>query len=166
MTGLRAPPGDARDSFDRHRFLLNICDAPRPAHLPTSTLFSPMRSFGCRIPSDASILIVKPEWLDKIFDEDKDMEVRGSPCDSKIGKLIYFCPSGASAVTGTARIVECLGPLSQFLWDELRPRHKVPGPRTYGDKTYAWVLSQVQRMPPKPIKRNASVIWQTGPGGC
>ena len=45
-------------------------------------------------------------------------------------------------------------------------RHKVPGPRTYGDKTYAWVLSQVQRMPPKPIKRNASVIWQTGPGGC
>lgn len=101
-----------------------------------------------------------------IYEANKDLEIRGQRCTSKINKGIYLCPSGASAVTGTAVVVDCLGPLTPEQWNELRPRHKVPGPRAYGSTTYAWVLQQVERMPPQPIKRNSSVIWQTGPGGC
>ena len=107
---------------------------------------------------------MKPEWLDQIY-EDKDIEIRGQSCRSKIGKRIYLCPSRASAVTGTAVIADCLGPLTPEQFDELRPRHKVPGASPY-EKTFAWVLRDVQRVPRVPIKRNESVIWQTGPGGA
>lgn len=121
--------------------------------------------YCCSIPSDASILIVKPKWLEKIYETGKDLEIRGQRCPSKINKGIYFCPSGASAVTGTAVIVDCLGPLTPKQWRELRPRHQVPGPRFYGSHTYAWELQKVERRPPHPIVRSTQVIWQTGPGG-
>ena len=110
-------------------------------------------------------MIVKPEWLDKIY-EDKDHEIRGQPCHSKKGKRIYFCPSEESAVTGTAILADCLGPLTQAQFDQLRPRHKVPGASQYA-KTYAWVLKQTRRLEPRPIvRKHGSVVWQIGPGGA
>ena len=117
---------------------------------------------NCRIPSDASILIVQQEWLDKILDEDKDLEIRGQPSNKK-GELIYLCASGASAVTGTAVFAGCLGPLTREQFDELRPRHKWPGQRPYSE-TYAYVLQQRQRMPHQPIRRKpGAIVWQKGP---
>ena len=56
--------------------------------------------------------MVKPQWLDQIY-EDKDIEIRGQPCRPKIGQRIFLCPSGASAVTGTAVVADCLGPLTR-----------------------------------------------------
>ena len=97
------------------------------------------------------------------MNEDKDLEIRGTPCHKK-GELIYLCPSGASAVTGTAVLADCLGPLTREEFDDLRPRHKVPGPSPY-EQTYAWVLQQRQRMPHQPIRRKpGAMIWQKGPG--
>ena len=106
--------------------------------------------------------MVKPQWLDQIY-EDKDIEIRGQPCMPKIGQRIFLCPSGASAVTGTAVVADCLGPLTRQQFDELRPRHKVPGASPYA-KTYAWVLIKRQRVTPQAIIRSNAVIWQRGPG--
>ena len=57
--------------------------------------------------------------------------------------------------------------LSEDEWENLRPKHRVPGDRSYGGSTYAWMLAGVQRIPAIPIRRKrGSVIWQTGPGGA
>ena len=130
-----------------------------------TTVTSLLPSHCCRIPSDASILFVKPKWLHLILYKDKDLEIRGQPCYTKIGKRIYLCPSGAKAATGTAVVAACLGPLTRKEFNELRPRHKVPGASGY-KRTFAWVLEQRQRVPRRPFDRKQGpVIWQTGPGG-
>ena len=67
-------------------------------------------------------------WLDKIYGDDEDeeepqdIEVRGCPCDSKIGKLIYFCPSGPQLLAEVLAASRRLGgpsDLEQFVEDLL-----------------------------------------------
>ena len=46
----------------------------------------------------------------------------------------------------------------------MRSQHLVPGKRKYSDRTYAWLLADVQRVAGIPIARKrGSVDWQTGP---
>lgn len=107
-------------------------------------------------------MIIKPRWLEEIHDG-KDYEIRRQSCKSKIGKRFFFAASGSFEVCASAFMVACHGPLSEKEWELTRARHRVPGPRFYGTSTYAWEISDVKRHPPVRIRRNASVIWQTGP---
>ena len=118
-----------------------------------------------RIANTDSILIIQPEWLKKILDGSKDLEIRGKPCHKKVGTRIFLSASESSAVSGSALVVDCHGPLTEGEWERMRPRHRVPGMRTYGKHTHAYELAGVRRLKCIPIRRKqGSVVWQTGPG--
>jgi hypothetical protein len=96
---------------------------------------------------------------------EKTLEIRDQGCPSKVGEQIWLCASGSAEVTGRAVVSGC-GALNNCEWEKLRPQHLVEGGRPYGNKTNAWHLTGVQRIPAIPIQRKrGSVIWQTGPGG-
>ena len=115
------------------------------------------------IGSKDSILCILPEWLDRILDEGKTAEIRGKPCWDKIGKRIWLCASRSAMVTGRATVIGCVK-LTRSDWKSMRSQHLVPGKRLYGNRTYAWLLADVQRVAGIPIARKrGSVDWQTGP---
>lgn len=119
-----------------------------------------------KISDSDSILIIKPEWLNKILDGEKDLEIRRQPCTSKKGKRIWLAASGASEVWGSAVVKDCLGPLSTTQWDHLRLRHRVAGERVYGSCTYAYELVDVQKLEHaiRIQRKRGSIGFQTGSG--
>ena len=110
------------------------------------------------------ILIIKPEWLERILSGEKTLEIRDQGCPSKVGRQIWLCASESGEVTGKA-IVVGQRKLSNDEWESMRPQHLVQGIRSYGGRTHGWMLAEVQRIPAIPIRRKqGAVIWQTGPG--
>ena len=112
-----------------------------------------------------SILIIRPEWLNRILSGEKTWEIRDKGCQSKIGRWIWLSASESSTVTGRAQVVDSRH-LSAEEWEATRLQHCVPGPRFYGDRTHAWCLQGVRTTTaPLPFERKpGAVVWQTGPG--
>ena len=108
------------------------------------------------------VLIIKPEWGEKILNGEKRMEIRRNRCLKHVGKRIGLCFSGTSAVYGFVDFVANMGPLSGQEWDALRPWHCVPGDALpYGKNTCGWVMARPERLAnPMRIERSATVIWQ------
>ena len=117
-----------------------------------------------RIGDDDPILCILPEYLEKILEGDKDLEIRDKPSHKHKGRRIWLAGSGTKTVYGHTILSYSMGPLSEDQWSELRERHHVQGPRMYGPKTYAHVLRDVCRVDPIPIERKWGCIgFQTGP---
>ena len=69
-------------------------------------------------------LIIKGEWIKKIFDKanPKTLEVRGHKTNKQ--EEFYILESGTRRVRGTARILCCI-PVDAENWEKLRPKHQV-----------------------------------------
>ena len=111
-----------------------------------------------------SILIIRPEWLNRILSGEKTWEIRSTAC-RKVGEWIWLSASQSSTVTGRAQVVDSRH-LSVEEWEATRLQHCVPGPRFYGDRTHAWCLQGVRTTTaPLPFERKRGAVkWQTGPG--
>ena len=107
--------------------------------------------------------MLKETWLQKIFNNEKYYEIRGTPGHNVLGTRIFLCQSGTKTVYGHAYVAAVLGPLDDSEWERLRPGHLVEGPPMYAS-TYAWHLADVKRLQhPVLIKRKrGSVGIQVG----
>ncbi len=105
-------------------------------------------------------LVVKKQWLDRIFAGGKDWEIRGSSTARR--GWIHFAESRAGGkLVGRARLVDCLPvPRSSFM--EHMSRHYVPSLSEVPYKRiFAWVLKEAERFK-KPFvykHRLGAVIW-------
>lgn len=108
--------------------------------------------------SDMKGLIIKQPWIDLIFDEHKDYELRSR--NTWMRGRIALIRQGSGFIDGSATLVDCVGPLTDDELDALYNRHKVPSGH-YGKWRYAWVLKDAKRYD-KPIPYNhpqGAVIW-------
>jgi hypothetical protein len=100
-------------------------------------------------------LIIKKKWLDQIFDNGKDWEMRTSA--TKIRGKIGLIESGSGLIVGEAILVGCfsIDPTDA----SLIKHHKVCNlPEKY---RFAWVLSCAKRYP-NPVAYQhpqGAVIW-------
>ena len=113
------------------------------------------------------ILIIKPYWVDKIFNENKLWEIRG--CNtSKRGK-IAIAKSGTGCVFGTVNLINSI-PLTKEIWEINEKNHQVDISweellKRY-KKPYAWIFEygSVKKYQ-EPVTYNhpkGAVIWVKG----
>ena len=103
-------------------------------------------------------LIIKKEWLDKIFDDGKVWEMRSTR--TKVRGKIALIESGSGLIVGEANLMYCSDkPISnhpsQFKY------HQVEDAELLKKWKYAWGLSCAKRYE-KPIPYNhpqGAVIW-------
>ena len=105
-----------------------------------------------------SVLILKKQWLNKILDEDKRLEIRSFRV-KKIGHTIMLMASGTDHIVGSAKIEACIGPMSEEEWIAARPLHHCQSDVRPYAKTYGWKLCNVLRFEtPIPHKRKRGAI--------
>ena len=101
-------------------------------------------------------LIIKKNWLDKIFNDGKRWEMRSR--NTKIRGKIGLIESGSGLIIGEAKLVD------SFRIDEagkLIGSHQVIDLSLLDKWCYAWVLEDVKRYD-KPIPYNhpqGAVVW-------
>jgi hypothetical protein len=136
-------------------------DATFIASRPALTCTHALSAIG----ADDPIIIIKWEWLERILNGDKTVEIRCWSGTRYAGKRVWLAASRTSCVYGMASVSQSIGPLTESQWDSMRPSHCVQGTRLYGSRTHAWVLSNVQHVQPKRFRRKpGSVGSQLGPG--
>ena len=115
------------------------------------------------VPRGSSILIIQRPWINLILDGHKCFEIRGKPCNSKVGERIYLALSGGGGIVlGSVDFVACHGPLSKGAWAMHAEQHCVSGSALpYGASTHAWELARPQRFrQPVPYQhRPGCVVW-------
>ena len=108
------------------------------------------------------ILLLKPEWGEKILSGEKCWEIRGS--DTKIRERIAIAYSKTSLKYGEATLVNSFA-LTKELFERNFDKHRIPG--TWDDccKVYknpvVWELSKPEQYA-EPVKYNhprGAVIW-------
>lgn len=105
-------------------------------------------------------LIVKGFWLNKIFDNGKSWEIRGSRTNKR--GAIRLIESGSREIKGKANLTECIK-LTKELYEKNRERHQIPA--EYESlpykQPYAWVIKDADRYKePIPYKHpQGAVIW-------
>jgi len=104
-------------------------------------------------------LIIKKEHLDKIFDEDKIWEIRGSRTHKR--GLIGLIQSGSGKVVGECYLVDCVGPLTKDEFTSHSDKHKSLNVDLSYKNTFAWVLKDAERYSePKPYSHpKGAIIW-------
>ena len=108
-------------------------------------------------------LIVKGFWLNKIFDEGKCWEIRGSRT-SKRG-LIQLIESGSGEIKGETNLTDCIK-MTKELYEQNREKHQIP--EEYEGlpykQPYAWIFKDTDRHEkPIPYKHpQGAVIWVKG----
>ena len=105
-------------------------------------------------------LVVKKQWLDRIFAGDKDWEIRGSSTTRR--GWIHFAESQAGGMlVGRARLVNCLSiPRSSFM--KHADRHCVASLSEVPYKRiFAWVLKAPERFKRPFVYKHkpGAVIW-------
>jgi phosphopentomutase len=68
-------------------------------------------------------LIIKPEWLDKILNNNKTWEIRDNSTKN-INKDIYLLESDTQKIKAIARINKCI-PINKTIWEGGRHNHQV-----------------------------------------
>lgn len=108
-------------------------------------------------------LIIKKQWLDKIFDNGKEWELRGK--NTKIRGVIGLIESGSGLVMGAAELTDSMIVNKAQLLKNQR-KHKIPEDKLNKFlkryKThYAWVLKNAKRFktPVKYKHPKGAVVW-------
>ena len=103
-------------------------------------------------------LIIKKEWLKKIFDHEKTGEIRGSPTSRR--GLIHLAQPGALLV-GSATISDCTH-IARKDFVNFRDKHCIPrlSMVTYS-QIWAWHLQSARKYkkPFRYIKPHGAIIW-------
>lgn len=109
-------------------------------------------------------LIIKKEWLDRIFSGEKIWEIRGM--FTHIRGKIALIESKSGEIKGTCEIVDCKGPFSLKELEKFKVKHAVDKETLYawgGYKkgNYCYELSNVKKFKhPVPYKHpSGAVIW-------
>ena len=109
-------------------------------------------------------LVIKGEFLEKILTGRKTWEIRSRR--THLRGDIALIQSGSGCIVGTAKLVDCIGPLTDE--DFLRHARKVGVTRRevlswdpIVSDEYAWVLAHVRRLPrPVPYQHpQGAVTW-------
>lgn len=103
-------------------------------------------------------LIIKKNWLDKIFNDGKRWEMRSR--NTKIRGKIGLIESGSGLIVGEAKLVDSfyINELKRLICADL---HQVPDLDLLDKWCYAWALEDVKRYD-KPIPYDhpqGAVIW-------
>ena len=125
------------------------------------------------IPSDAVLLWIQKEHLDKIIDGEKTMEIRSCACVTHLGKKVHLAESGSNLVRASVVIATSEGPFTQSQWEAHMDEHCCGETRYYtgtggqkSNKNYGWGLVDLMVFaPPRgPIYRPPQARrWQLGP---
>lgn len=110
-------------------------------------------------------LPIRQPYIDMILDGQKTWEMRKSRCNFR--ERIALIQSGSLSVVGVADVVDCIGPLTDEERFAAADKHCVApagwsNPK-FMDYRFAWVLTNVQRLPrPVPYRHpSGAVIWVT-----
>jgi len=103
-------------------------------------------------------LIVKKNWLDKIFDEGKIWEMRSTI--TKVRGNIQLIESGSGLIVGEAELLDCYE-VPKTKQAETIDFHKVEDLKLLNKWKFAWLLSRAKRYEkPIPYKHpQGAVIW-------
>lgn len=143
-------------------------------HAHVIYLHDRVRAYVCidqTIPDSTTspILIIKLEWMQSIFNDGKNLEIRNWSCKAfeSFPCRIWLCGSGTSGlVFGWVDVEEVIGPLTEDEWRELRPLHQVPSTkRLFGERTLGWRLGARGEFPtPLQVVRSGARGIQYGTG--
>lgn len=105
-------------------------------------------------------LIIKKEWLDRIFDNGKVWEMRSRPVSKKLFGRIGLIESGSGLIIGEATLVYCFKP-STLKLQTCMSNHQVEDMKLFKKWPYAWILKEAKRYDkPIPYKHpQGAVIW-------
>ena len=103
-------------------------------------------------------LIIKKEWLDRIFDNGKVWEMRSKP--TNIRGRIGLIESGSGMIIGEATLVDCFRP-TNFARCACKGKHQIEDSRLFKRWPYAWVLEKTKHYDkPRPYDHpQGAVIW-------
>jgi len=105
-------------------------------------------------------LIIKKQWLNKIFDGIKTWEIRG--CNTKIRGKILLIQSGTKHIYGECELVDCIKlNLKDYQLNTNKHCIKTNLDTLPYKNTYAWVLNNVKvYKSPIPYKHPiGAIIW-------
>jgi hypothetical protein len=105
-------------------------------------------------------LIIKKEWLDKIFYNDKTIEMRSRPV-IKIRGIIGLIEAGSGLIMGEADLYYCYGPMSEYKFYKFQDRHQLEDINMLKKWPFAWCLRDVKKYEkPIPYKHpKGAVVW-------
>lgn len=104
-------------------------------------------------------LIIKKEFLDKIFSGHKTWEIRGSKTHKR-GK-IGLIQSGSGTIVGECELIGCSDELTIEHFLANKDKHQSSNNSLSYKKTYAWILKNAKKYE-KPIKYKhplGAIIW-------
>ena len=99
------------------------------------------------------ILVFKPQWFDKIFGGEKDLEIRHQALTPGLKYLSTKGVIYGKAMQGVPIKIKDFNH-----WNSLRPRHLVPDDAMFYNQTYALLLLSVERVQPLPYQRTQGPI--------
>lgn len=108
-------------------------------------------------------LIIRKEWLDRIFDKGKVWEMRSRP--TNVRGMIGLIEAGSGLIIGEAELIDCLSPLDELDVDLKTIRymllHQVDDLDKLKKWKYPWVLKNAKRYNhPIPYDHpGGAVIW-------
>lgn len=114
-----------------------------------------------------SVLLIRPEWLDRIINGEKSIEIRGAPCHSKIDTTIGLAYCGPTIDKTNRKIIATAylsgykqyNTINEYQSDinkHCSYHEKLPYKKTYG-----WILDEVQILN-EPITfqyKKGAIIW-------
>ena len=110
------------------------------------------------------ILVVKPQWVERILQEGKTIEVRGSRCNLRPNTIIFLSSSKSSSIQGYVTFKRCEGPVCSERWNNTFELHqnRQDFPTVKYKRVFFWHLEHPHVFPqaiPYEVKRG-SVIWR------
>ena len=114
-----------------------------------------------------SILLIRPEWLDKIINGEKTIEIRGQKCQSKVNTTIGLAYCGPNVNKIDRKIIATVylsgykqyNTIEEYQTD--RNKHCTHYETLPYKKTYGWILENINRLD-NPINfeyKKGAVIW-------
>lgn len=105
-------------------------------------------------------LIIKPYWIEKIFNENKLWEIRGN--NTKIRGEIFLIASGTKMIVGKCELIDSIY-LDEVSYKLNQDKHKIDTEKIKYPykKTYAWVLKNpvIFEKPIPYAHPQGAVIW-------
>ena len=104
-------------------------------------------------------LIIKKEWLDKIFNNGKTIEMRSR--NTSVRGKIGLIESGSGLVMGEADLLTSYGPIHELDFRLLIPLHQIEDVKIHKKWPYVWELRNIKKYEnPIPYKHpKGAVIW-------
>lgn len=114
-----------------------------------------------------SILLIRPEWLDKIINGKKTIEIRGTKCQSKINTTIGLAYCGPNVDKNNRKLIATAYLSGYKQYNTIEEYHiDINKHCSYHEtlpykKTYGWILENIKKLE-EPVDftyKKGAVIW-------